>query len=731
MRADQKTIGKLLQGQTQFLVPVFQRRYVWEKDSVRRLWGDLATLSTDGMGRHFLGTVVLAPTPFATGFDKWLVVDGQQRLTTLGILFCALRDHVRPTDPGFAKKIDELYLLNPHEEGEDRLKLVPIAQEDRAAWFALVKGAPNAGGENKIGEAYRVFRQELVRQDDDEPIDVTRIERAIAYQCDVVEVSVDKNDNLYRIFESLNYGGEPLLQADLLRNYVFMRLPTRWRAVHDQHWEPMEALLKPEQIEELVRINLVLLGHDRVARDAVYQTQQSQMQNLVDEADVEAWVVELHRQARVFKRIVAPGEEQDPLVGVALERLGRWETTAANPIALAILSQYDQGALTPAETIDALRVIESYAARRYLVGIPSSSNSRILAALLQSLDGAVPTAATLARHLSRPQWEFPADDQVREAVIETNFYNRKPATRKYILRCVEDDYRHRERINLDVADLTVEHILPQNLSDEWRAMLARDATDEESVDDIHSSLVHTLGNLTLTAYNEELGNDGFAAKRKILANSGLAMNRDVASHPSWGKREILARGAALADRIVRIWPGPMAVHEAALKSDPPAGSTPKPAPGSRTMPSPGPGPARHRSSPPAPPSAVPPPPADAPPAATPAIVAARTRRTSATDRKWRRLPQILAVIPAGRWTSFADIAEVIGGHPATVGQLIVDGSFANAHRVLKLRSPVAAGQQRHLLEAEGVRFDRHGKAASDQRIKAEDLSVAIGLDVSA
>jgi alkylated DNA nucleotide flippase Atl1 len=684
VRAEQKTIGKLLQGQTQFIVPVFQRGYVWTQRNVRRLWADLLAVSLDDVSRHFLGAFVLAPTPVASGFEKRFVVDGQQRLTTLSILFCALRDHVRPRDPALGKKIDELYLLNPHEEGEDRLKLVPVAPADRAEWFAIVKGAPTAGGDNNIGLAYRVFRQELASVDDDDPIDILRIERAIAYQCDVVEVEVQAQDNVHRIFESLNHGGEPLLQADLLRNYVFMRLPTSWRTVHDQHWEPMQRLLSPSDLEDLVRINLVLRGHTRVDKETVYQTQQVLMKGLGDEQAVQDWAAELHRQAQLYKRILTPAEEPDPVVRAALARLSSWYSKAGNPLALAVLSHFDDKRLEAKQTAQALRVVESYLVRRSLVGFPTNSDSRNLAAVAKDFATELPTPEAITKLLSAGPRGFPADDQVREAISETNFYDNSSkegyASRRFILRCLEASYDHREQVDVDTSRVTIEHILPRRMSGEWKVMLDGDTDGDETVEDVHGALVHKLGNLTLTAYNNELGNQPWASKRRVLADSGLAMNRELASQKRWGKRQILARSAALADRIVEIWPGPT-----------PAGG------------------------------AV---------AVTPPAPAQRGKQTPA-DRKWRRLPQILAVIPAGRWTSFADVAQVVGDHPAAVGHKINEGAgLDNAHRVLKLRQPVPTAANRPRLEAEGVRFDRHGKAAPEQRFTGDDLREAIGVEAT-
>jgi hypothetical protein len=158
---------------------------------------------------HFLGSVVLAPSPTNTpaSVQTWLVVDGQQRLSTLSILLCAIRDHVRGTDEQLGAKIDDLYLFNKYASGVERYTLLPT-KADRAAWIALIECAPEAGGEDRIGDAYRYFRAALLQTDDpDDQYDVVRIEQAIAGQLSIVEIAAHADDNVHRIFESLNYTG--------------------------------------------------------------------------------------------------------------------------------------------------------------------------------------------------------------------------------------------------------------------------------------------------------------------------------------------------------------------------------------------------------------------------------------------------------------------------------------------------------------------------------------------
>jgi alkylated DNA nucleotide flippase Atl1 len=538
---------------------------------------------------------------------------------------------------------------------------------------------PRRGGEDRIGAAYRFFLRKLQEVDDPEDEhDIRRIEQTITTRLALVAISAHADDNVHRIFESLNYKGQPLTQADLLRNYLFMRLPHRGDEVYTHQWLPLQKLLSDTELEELVWLDLVLRGDDRATQESIYRSQQLRLRPLTDELAIEQWIAELHHKARMFKRVLDPQTEPNPGLRRALDRLNRWgSATTVHPISLHVMLTHDIGGLTAEDAAAALRVVESYLVRRMIVRLPTNNVNRIMMSLVKDLGEVAPTASALTAALSGPRKGFPTDQQVEDAVLVNNFYwtGRGPQ-RTFVLRALEEDYWHPEPLDFNLATLTIEHVLPQMMTPEWEAMLATGAHEGESPADVHASVVHTLGNLTLTAYNAKLTNHSFPAKQKILTDSGLAMNREIAGKSAWSRVEIKTRGRELGQRIISIWPGP---DESV----------------------------------------------SAPPA----------------EPRWRLMNQLITSLPAGRWTSYRDVAEVIGSRFNTVHARLASSRVPNAHRVLTLKGqispdlrwpdPQRIDDPRKVLEAEGVRFDDEGRADPEQRMDATDLATAMELDTNA
>ncbi|OGU35003.1 MAG: hypothetical protein A3K13_05185 [Gemmatimonadetes bacterium RIFCSPLOWO2_12_FULL_68_9] len=667
----------------QFQVPLYQRQFAWGDAQLSQLWEDILEqydlVTPDESGHlpespptHFLGSVVLAPSPMmqAQGVTPWLVIDGQQRLTALLLGLCALRDHAAVHEPAVVERFNDVYLTNKYAEGLARFRLLPT-QSDREAFFACVdhKDVRPTG---RIGDAYRFFRARLTQPGpDNEPLHAGRLEYVLWERLQFVAITAGPRDNVHRIFESLNDRGVRLTQADLLRNYVFMLLPTRAEPVYDSVWRPMQDALSPAQLETLVFVDLVLRGQTDIKRSDIYRSQQDRLLPFEgNEAGVESEVEELARKARLFQRIVQPDVEESPEVRAALKRLERWGATTTYPLLLHLYDLWHRGQCSEGDVAGALQYIESFLVRRMIVGIPTNNLNRIFNAIVPQISVNLPVAEAVRHALSAERKYWPSDQALRQAFRTQPFYFQGRQEQKMLVfKRLEASYESKEPVNWDESQLSIEHVLPQTLSDEWRAALSASGEDPDVV---HDELLHTLGNLTITAHNPQLSNKPYERKQEILQGSHLELNRAISPAGRWGREEILARADELATRAIGLWPGPVPGVEA-----------------------------------------------------------------PSVGRDWSRLHAALAALPNGTWTSYGDVAELIGSHQVPVGQHLASTSgLMNAHRVLNADGRVAEGfhwsnpgdkrDVHELLESEGIRFgpDRH--AEPSQRFRAEDLAGLIG-----
>jgi alkylated DNA nucleotide flippase Atl1 len=676
--ARETTLQELLEGSKQYQVPLYQRTYSWTKLQLARLWDDVKQLAADRVERpaltHFIGSLVLAPSPSngPAGVAEYLVVDGQQRLTTLSILLCAIRDHRAKTEsPEHRERIDQQYLTNRWKPEKQRLKLQPT-QADRDAYRACVDATAHAGGSDPIGAAYRFFSAQLIDLDDpDDPADIERIEDAVIAGLSLVSVTAQQGDNAHRIFESLNNTGLRLTQGDLLRNYLFMRLPNRADAVYHSLWLPLQQTLKAADLELLFWLDLVQRD-TRVKQSEIYAGQQARLDKLETEQEVEAEVARFADLAMLLATILDPSRERDQQVRRRLQRLNSWGTTTVYPVLLHLFERRAKETATSEQIATAMLYIESFFVRRLLIGRATANINRILLSVVTEMDENQPVDEAVRVFLSTGRKYYASDDEIRAGVATVPYYlNGRPQQRALVLRWLEESYGSKEPV--DPSTLTIEHVLPQTPTAAWNAALQAELSPHENLDEVYESLVHTLGNLTLTGYNSELSNGEFAAKRSKLANSGVAMNQEIAELDHWGRAEIQARAARLAERVITIWPGPV-----------------------------------------------------------------RPQPQRPSSARWDLLDRALTELPAGAWTSYGDVAALIGSHAVPVGDRLANYPVPNAHRVLRSEGtlspgfrwsdPADARDPIAMLRDEGVTFDDHGRANPNQRMTTAELAQLLAVE---
>ena len=682
--AREVTLQELLGGSYQYTVPLYQRTYSWGRPQWQRLWEDVVDVADhrrdNPSATHFIGSLVLAGfrDNGPGGVQRWLVVDGQQRLTTLTLLLAAVRDHrAEHEGPMHADRVNEKYLVNKWEDGDLRYKVLPT-QADRGAYRGRIEHAPDAAEGSRISEAHQFFLTKLLglsqpsADGEEEPLTLAEVESAVVAGLSIVSVTTGENDNAHRIFESLNNTGLKLTQGDLLRNYLFMQLPTRADEVYTTLWLPLQNLLSNEELETLFWLDLVQQD-PKVRQTEIYAGQQRRMRGLQDESQVRAEVERFLALGRLYDVMLRPEKEKDAAVRFRLARLRAWRTTTTFPITLHLMERRSLGDIDSDELARALLYLESYLVRRLVFGRYSDGLNSTLLAATADIQGQDDPADALQRFLSSGRKHFASDDQIRQAVMTAPFYTTgRAAHRKLILRWIEESYGSKEPVDLDSA--TIEHVMPQTLTEEWERALAGQLEAHQDLREVHTELLHTLGNLTLTGYNSELSNGPFAVKRAELAKSGIRMNQEISAEPVWGPAQIRARAERLADRIVGIWPGPSA--EAA---------------------------------------------------------------SGVAHTAWQTLTDAVEAIPDGSWTSYGELARLIGSHPVPVGTYLARTALPHAHRVLQAGGTVSPSfrwsdvhrtdDPHDVLAAEGVRFSEDGRADGGQRLLAEQLAELIDVDV--
>ena len=540
MQAKETKLQDILEGTKQYIVPLFQRTYSWDRKEWDILWKDLLELCNEETPRpHFIGSIVTMPTiSVPEGVSKFLLIDGQQRLTTIFLLLAILRN--RASESGkkeFADEINNTLLVNPYKKGNDHYKLIPT-QVDREAYYRLIN-AEGGDGEDQLAKAFDFFDRKA-RQAEVPP---EQLKKAMTSYFSVVSIVLDVDDNPYLVFESLNAKGRPLSQADLIRNYLFMRIHVDEQDdAYKKLWYPMQESLG-ENLTEYIRHFLMRAGSFIKQNDVYY----SLKDQVVPENAVN-YLKELAKYSKYYVRLLDPRLETRPEIRERLHRLNLIEVTTAYPLLLNFYSPYANNILKWEEFADMLSTLENFLVRRFVAGIPTNQLNKIFAAVIPQLDLSKPRELPgMLRQLLQSRG-YPKDATFRSSFVSAKLYgagDRLVKTR-LILESMEEQFHHKEPVAFD--NLTIEHVMPQTLSEWWQESLGEDW------EVVHELYLHNIGNLTLTAYNTEMSNDDFPSKKEVYKASHLELNKYFAGIEKWGREQIESRAEKLADIAISVWP---------------------------------------------------------------------------------------------------------------------------------------------------------------------------------
>jgi uncharacterized protein with ParB-like and HNH nuclease domain/predicted transport protein len=563
MKASEAKLLDFLKKSPQFVIPIYQRTYSWTEKECRQLWDDIVrTGSNEGISAHFVGSIVYIEKGLyqVSSQSPLLVIDGQQRLTTVTLLIAALAKALGETEPveGFSpRKLPNYYLLNPEEEGEHYYKLI-LSQTDKASLIAIVGGSEQPKEQSlRVTESFNLFESLIA----DCKGDLAAVCRGLA-KLVVVDIALSRDqDNPQLIFESMNSTGRELSQADLIRNFILMGLePALQTRLYEQFWRPMEVDFGQEaygtHFDGFMRHYLTVKTGEIPNVREVYEAFKTHARSqAMAQAGVEALVKDIRDFARYFCAM-ALGAETNPELKLAFHDLRELKVDVAYPFLLELYGDYINGTLPASDFVAAVRLVEAYVFRRAICAIPTNSMNKTFATFTKVLKKELYLESIQAHLLGLPSYRrFPSDDEFRRDLHTRDLY--KFRSRSYWLRRLEN---HERKELVAVDEYTIEHILPQNenLSAAWKAALGPEW------ERVQQMWLHTLGNLTLTRYNSEYSDRAFIEKRDMkggFKESPLKLNTGLGQLDEWNEDAIKTRAGKLADMALEVWSAPKLAPE--------------------------------------------------------------------------------------------------------------------------------------------------------------------------
>ena len=551
MNAFKSNIYKYLGGTCQYLIPPYQRTYSWEKEQCLRLWNDIVELHKSRREGHFVGSIVRIDEDSAAGSTRAMIIDGQQRLTTLTLLIVALRDYAAAhADCGVnANKITDTLLLNQYETGNDKYKLL-LTQSDREALIKKIEGSPIPDTmKSRVLDNYNFFSVQIIKGE----ITPSDLYDAIG-KLQIVDIVLDRQyDDPQAIFESLNSTGMDLKDSDLIRNHLLMGLDSATQTdVYNNIWRPTEQLFDYEHQSELLDNffrDYLTMKLGRIPRkNEVYK--EFRAYNNGSGLTIRDLCNDIYSFAKYYSDMYF-ARSSDPVLKSLYGDMKAIRMEVAYPFLLKVHYDCDNGLISIEALREIVRLCVSYVLRRAVCDIPTNSLNKTFATIKNDIRPDDYLNSVKAFFILLDSYkEFPNDERFIPAFLSRDIYNMNRC--RYILSSLEN-WDNKSVVSLD--NLTIEHIIPQNqhLSDDWVSSLGSGWSD------IQKKYLHTIGNLTLTAYNSEMSDSSFAEKLDMeggFKESALRLNKYVVAQSTWAEPQIKERAFLLGDAAKKVWPYP-------------------------------------------------------------------------------------------------------------------------------------------------------------------------------
>lgn len=558
MKGSELRLIEYMEGsKKRFIIPVYQRNYDWKIENCKQLYDDLIQVIKNNSKTHFFGSIVSVYEPSGRN-TEFLIIDGQQRLTTMSLLFLALYNLLEEKiiiseDESLKDQIYEDFLVDKYQPQEKRMKLKPI-KNDQKAFSKLFNSKDDYIKDSNLTINYSYFYERIQKQE----ITIDELFDAIC-RLEIINITLNNEDNPQLIFESLNSTGLDLSEGDKIRNYILMGLPKQKQdEYYEKYWNCIEKCTKYD-VSSFIRDYLSVKQLVIPSQKKVYIN----FKKYVEDSSLK--IIEILEDLLSYAKrynILLCEKTSSKELNSCINRLNRLETTVTRPFFLEVLRLYDENQINLNEVAEAFSITESYLFRRTICDLPTNALNKIFLLLNREIMRYDGTDSNYIEKLKfallskKDRARFPNDDDFSLMFTEKPIYQMNSKNKIYILERLEnfgtledkDIYRH-----YDEGEYSIEHILPQHLTPAWIKELG------DSYEEIHDTWLHRIANLTLTAYNSKYSNSTFVEKKTMkngFEDSGIRLNTYVSKKDKWTLAELRDRNDYLLKRALNIWAFP-------------------------------------------------------------------------------------------------------------------------------------------------------------------------------